>query len=354
MIGYKFIQISKENKTKLMIITPIIIYFTSLFMNNLTVVLLLTYMVLYLAVEYKLPIIPILVSIIIGSNIGGAALPWSDTPAVILTLYTNFNLIDFINKMFVPCVVCIVLLSAYTYIWYRRYPHKRYLPYREKPNINWKEAKIPIILFIVYIIAISFAPFINISIAYVSLVFGGLLLILCKRNPEDIINNLPILDSLVFIIALFIIGGVLENSGILASVANYVISLTNQNQYLITLAVLFIAFIIATFLSAGPATATLLPICISLAPLVPFKLIYAALALGILAGSSMLPWSATGGPILLGETSRFLKEVKVDEEERREIEKIYSMKSYLYFSIPFSLVILFSSAIYLIIYVSLF
>lgn len=353
-VGYKFVSLSKGNKAKLMITIPIIMYITSLFMNNLTVVLLFTYMILYLAIEYRLPIVPVLVSIIIGSNIGGAPLPWSDTPAVILTLYSNFNLLDFLNKMFLPCLIYTLLLSLYTYIWYKLSNRERYLPFREKPDINWKDTRLPIILFILYIIAISIAPFINLSIAYVSLVFGGAILLVSKSNPMDSLNNLPIMDSIIFIVALFLIGGALESSGVLTIIADYIISLTNQNMYLITLAVLFLAFIIATFLSAGPAAATLLPICTSLASLVPFKLIYAALALGILAGSSMLPWSATGGPVLLSETNRFLRNVKMDKEDQETIKEIYNMKSYLSFSVPFSLVILFLSGIYLVLFIKLY
>lgn len=347
-IGYKFVSLSKGNKVKIIVSIPIVMYLTSLFMNNLTVVLLFTYMALYLGVEYKIPIVPLLVSIIIGSNIGGAPLPWADTPAVILTLYSDFNLLDFLNKMFLPCFVYTVLLSVYTYIWYKNFsPHKRYLPFRDEPDVDWKKLKFPIIIFTLYVLSVSIGPFINVSIAYVSLVFGGIALITSKSNPMDTLNNLPIMDSLVFIIALFLIGGALESCGVLKIAADYVISFTNQNSYLITLSVLLIAFVISTLLSAGPAAATLLPICVSLSYLVPFKLIYAALALGILAGSSMLPWSATAGPILLSETNRFLKEVKIDKEDEDEIKKIYDLKSYLLFSMPFSLIILILSSIYL-------
>lgn len=352
-IGYKFITLSKGNKTTIVLSIPILMYLTSLFMNNLTVVLLFTYMVLYLAIEYRLPIVPILVSVVIGSNIGGAPLPWADTPAVVLTLYSDFTLIDFLNKLFIPCLVYIILLSAYTYIWYRYFtPRRRFTPFREKPDVKWKEVKLPLIIFIIYIVGVSIGPFINISISYVSLLFGGIVLLIDKANPMDNLNNLPIMDSLAFIIALFLIGGVLEYSGVLSSIAESVMSLTDKNSTLIMLSVLVLAFVIATLLSAGPAAATLLPICLNLSHLVPFNLIYAALALGILAGSSMFPWSATGGPILLSQTNKFLKEVNLDYEDRKSIEKIYDLKSYLLFSIPFSLIILSLSGIYLVIFSS--
>lgn len=357
-IGYKYISLSKENKIIIMVTIPFLMYFISMFMNNLTVVLLFTYMALYFVIEYKLPVVPLLVSIVIGSNIGGAALPWADTPAVIITLYTDFTLIDFMNKLFIPCFVFTIALCIYTFIWYKKTGiKKREIPFRVKPSVDWKGAIFPIILFILFVISISIAPFYNISIAYISLVFGGLVLFFDRKKAMDALNDLHIMDSISFFIALFIIAGALQSSGILDKAASYIINYTNNSPYLIVLSVLFLSFIISTFLSAGPATATLLPICGVLTVFVPFKLIYAALALGILAGSSMFPWSATGGPILLSQTNEFLKmphlRDEIEEDEKNRIRKINSIKAYIVYSIPFSLFILIISAIYLCIYLNI-
>jgi len=127
----------------------------------------------------------------------------------------------------------------------------------------------------------------------------------------------------------------------------YVQTFTGDNQLLIVLFIMLSAFIIATFLSAGPAAATILPVCLQLSPAVLDKLVYAALALGILAGSSMLPWSATGGPVMLGEVNRFLMQYKGPEAEAERIREIFSLKLYLKFSIPFSMLMLFLSGIFL-------
>lgn len=348
-IGYKFLQFSKSRRIVIIICMPLLMYVTSLFMNNLTVVLLFTSMALCMAMDYKLPIIPLLVSIVIGSNIGGAALPWADTPAVILTLYTDFTLIDFLFKLFIPCFVYSIGLSLYSYLWYRRDKcgnQKGKLIFNNKPVINKQEIKIPAIIFILYIISVSIAPFYKISIAYVSLFFGGILLLLQKRNPMDALNGLQIMDSITFLAALFLMGGILENCGFLKIVADSIMGITGSSSYLIALAVLLIAFCIATLLSAGPAAATLLPICQALESAVPNKFIYVALALGILAGSSMLPWSATGGPILLSEVNRFLKQVD-EVEEKKRIEQIFSLKKYIIFSIPFSVIMLALDIVYI-------
>ena len=143
-----------------MFISGLIYQKNILFMNNLSVVLLFTYTTIYLANQYHIPITPILVSLVVSSNIGGAALPWADTPAVILTLYTDFSLFDFLNKMLFPCFLFIVFLCGYTYIWYRFFSkHWRESPVIKKEPIKWKELRIPLILFVGYIIGLCVGPF---------------------------------------------------------------------------------------------------------------------------------------------------------------------------------------------------
>ena len=147
--------------------------------------------------------------------------------------------------------------------------------------------------------------------------------------------------------------GVLEYLGILKIAVNYIISFTSDNRVLIILCILVCSFIISTFLSAGPAAATILPICAQLQPVIGSNVIFAALALGILAGSSMLPWSATGGPVMLNEVNRYLNHYDLSQDEEIKIRNIYNLKSYISFSIPFSLIILLCSMVYLIVYVSI-
>jgi len=381
LIGHKLISLSKGAKVLTMALILLIIYSTSLFMNNLSVVLLFTFICTEIAIKLKLPIVPLLASVVIASNIGGCPLPWADTPAVILTLYTDFNLIDFLTRLFLPCAILEGLLIAYTIIWVKIQekresikdtsgdygmkpplspnPHKLPIKPPRPPHIhpmviekqlNDNKIKCSVVLFIFLIAGICIGPFINISIAYVSLFFGGLLLAISKENSDDTLNALPILSTLVFIASLFLIAGALEYSGVLKTFVNYIIALSGNDKYLLLLCIMFSAFVIATFLSAGPAAATILPICQQLSPMIGDKLVYVALALGILAGSSMLPWSATGGPIMLSEVNRFLREHRVHPEEHERIKKIFDLKSYIKFSIPFSLCVLVLSALFLAFY----
>lgn len=418
------IKMSKKNKIITIIFLIFITYISSLFMNNLSVVLLFTFICIKIAIELEIPTVPVLVSTIIASNIGGAALPWADTPAVVITLYTDFTLFDFLSMLFLPCLFFAILLIAYlmlyskklnkpniitkanvmdlTYLsndkhyyfelFHRKHPPVPIPPHQEHPPVpiplhqehppvhllkdpshmadpkhskdsnstnndnnninppkNTKQIILTSSLFILLIVGICIAPFVNVSIAVISMFFGSALLLFDRRSPEDAINTLAIMDSIVFISTLFLIGAVLEISGILSMVVDYIIAITGTNRYLIVLVIIMSAFIIATFLSAGPAAATLLPICSQLTLSVDYRIIYTALALGILAGSSTLPWSATGGPIMLGEVNRFLKQKDISYRTKTEVFNIFNLKQYLSFSIPFSLFILCCSILYLLI-----
>ncbi|MCK4258939.1 MAG: anion permease [Halanaerobiales bacterium] len=426
-IGNQFTKLTKGNRMLIITLIPISIYAGSLFMNNLSIILLFTFISLELAVKFNLKIVPLLVSVIIASNIGGAALPWADTPAVVLTIYTDFSLLDFLSKLFLPCSVYIAFLTGYTILWFKflddspnhlpykkiknllqgeinylqnskikHFPQKKPkhprhdkmkpLPHEIKrnpqhgkvqyhsqknvkpprlgkikqifsdeliPNLNhysqlkWIEHKIPILLFIFLILSICIAPFIHVSIAFVGMFYGALLLIINKISPHEILISLPILDPLVFISSLFFIAGALESSGMLTIFVDYILTFSGNDPFLILICIMVSAFVIATFLSAGPAAVTLLPICLQLYPLIPNKLVYAAFALGILAGSSMLPWSATGGPVMLSEIKRFLNQYKGPHKFKEQIQQIFILKKYITFSIPFSFIILILNTIFL-------
>ena len=398
-IGNKLLKLSKGSKTFIIIVLPLVMYVTSLFMNNLSVILIFTFIVLTIVRQFKFPVTPILVACLIASNIGGCPLPWADTPAVIITLYSDFTLFDFLNKLFIPCAIFEGLLILYLFLWYKysnkiklfKSKHSKKNKEKEKslilkatplaplpplpkdetaptppppheppphikaiiPTSKFKRLYWPLIVFGVFIASVCIAPFINVSISYVCMFFIGFTLIFVSNNPGDILNSLDVTDSLVFISSLFMISGVLEHYGVLKTAVNYLLSFTGDNKILILLCILFCSFIIATFLSAGPAAATILPMCAQLVPIIGSNFVFIPLALGILAGSSMLPWSATGGPIMLSEVNRYLYHRKVSKEEKNNIMNIYDLKEYSTFSIPFSLIILLGSAIYISIYMAL-
>lgn len=321
-IGNKLLKLSKGSKTFIIVVLPLVMYVTSLFMNNLSVILIFTFIVLTIVRQFKFKH---------NTKNKEKSLILKATPLAPLPPLPEDEDAPTPPPPHEPP------------------PHiKAIIPKSKFKRLYW-----PLIVFGLFIVGVCIAPFINLSISYVCMFFIGFTLIFVSGNPGDILNSLDVTDSLVFISSLFMISGVLEHYGVLKTAVNYLLSFTGDNKILILLCILFCSFLIATFLSAGPAAATILPMCAQLIPIIGSNFVFVPLALGILAGSSMLPWSATGGPIMLSEVNRYLYHRKVSDEEKNNIMNIYNLKEYAAFSIPFSLIILLGSAIYISIYMAL-
>lgn len=329
----------------------------SLLANNLSVILVLTLVCLRLGSALRLPTIPLLVGTVIASNIGGCPLPWADTPAIVLTTHTDFDITDFLEYVLPPCALLIGLLILYSL---GRTTGNRTTVTRLHELINlesigflagferthWRSATVPAVIFFGLIAGISLAPLHQVPVAYVAAASGALLLLVEGRRAADLLDIPGFIDMSVFISALFLIGGTLEASQVLAVFAKRILTLATVHDTVPLLGVLGLSFAVCTFLSAGPAAITLLPVCSELVPLYG-KVVYAALALGVLAGSSMLPWSATGGPAMLNEASRFLRNEGHEYGDPESLRLLSRFRSYIGFSVPFSFVMLIVSAIWL-------
>jgi len=112
------------------------------------------------------------------------------------------------------------------------------------------------------------------------------------------------LRTTVFMAIILTIAAIVSVTGIVGAVANALVTAT-PDETLLLVALMTLVAIAAGLFSAGPATAAVLPIFITLSrgPLATYgDLVGIAFAASICAGSSMLMHSATAGPTLRGET----------------------------------------------------
>ena len=123
------------------------------------------------------------------------------------------------------------------------------------------------------------------------------------RLGREAIGNYD-LRTTVFMAIILTIAAIVSVTGIVGAVANALVAAT-PDETLLLVALMTLVAIAAGLFSAGPATAAVLPIFITLShgPLASYgDMVGIAFAASICAGSSMLMHSATAGPTLRGET----------------------------------------------------
>lgn len=104
------------------------------------------------------------------------------------------------------------------------------------------------------------------------------------------------LDATLFLFGLFVLVGVVRESGFFAEVAAALLAL-DVDPHARLLALVTVTGVATGLFSAGPSMAAMLEVGRPLTDTVPSEAVYVGLAFGVCAGSSLLLTAATSGPL---------------------------------------------------------
>ena len=108
-VGVKAIRLSKGNLWKLMLILCVFTAITSMFVDNVTIILLMVPVTLSIFRSLKVSPIPFILGQTLASNIGGAATLIGDPPNIIIGSAANIDFTSFFINMAPPVVVTFLL-----------------------------------------------------------------------------------------------------------------------------------------------------------------------------------------------------------------------------------------------------
>jgi Na+/H+ antiporter NhaD/arsenite permease-like protein len=127
--------------------------------------------------------------------------------------------------------------------------------------------------------------------------FGGLSLFLFSGIDRRTMVSRAGFNDILFFIGLFMMVGGLEASGLLLYISKGITTLAFGKPWLLCLILMWSAALLTAFLNAGPTTALFFPIVLGFGLMPPQHIIWWALSLGVLAGSSATIFGATAGPV---------------------------------------------------------
>jgi len=303
LLAYRIYRVAGLNQFKIFVCFILVTYGLSLLINNLTTILVIVPMTINLAGRMRFDPRPLIIGEVIASNLGGASTMVGDFPNMLIAAETGIGFGEFIIYMMPICLILLACLLIYLYRVAERPDDAPMEPGKTlklvRPRISIKEKRaIRRALFILshMIFLFIIAGLISLKPATVAL-FGGLSLFLFSGiDKRQIINKIGFGDILFFT-GLFIVVGSLEASGLLQIVARAITAAAMGQPWLLCLILMWSAALLTAFLSAGPTTALFFPVVLSLGCLPPHHIIWWALSLGVLAGSSATLTGATAGPV---------------------------------------------------------
>lgn len=286
-----------------LVVFSLLTYFVSLFANNLAAMVVILPVTLEHCRVARINPVPLLMAEVVASNLGGASSMVGDFPNMMIASAAHLHFVDFLSGMMVPCLMLLAVMLLF-FQWRRPAlgitirPSPGYRPGTlltaqiTDPYLH----RLGLTVLLLTLLGFLLAEPLGIRPASISLA-AGLVLLLVGKFPKatlfDAING----GDILFFLGLFIIVGGLRAAGVLDGVTWFITTLGAGNSAVELLLLMVVAGLVTLFLNAGPSAAFFIPVAGDMAAYIPGPIVWWALSLGVLAGSSAALTGATAGSV---------------------------------------------------------
>lgn len=341
IVSAKFV---KGEPWKIIVIFSIITAISSALLDNVTTILLIAPITLVITETLEANPIPFLIPLILMANIGGTATLIGDPPNIMIGSATGLGFLDFIINMAPIAIVIFIVTLFLLKLIYKKDLHaseeqkNKIMALNEKLAIKDKTLlKKSIFVLALTVLGFMFHQSFGYESATIALFGAGLLLLMSKIDPEEILIEVE-WPTIFFFTALFILVGGLEEVGAIDFLAEKVLSITHGNMIMTMLLVLWGAAIASAFLDNIPFVATMIPLIKSIGAMsaVSITPLWWALALGACLG---------GNGTLVGASANVIVSGMLEKKGRR-----IGFLNYMKVGFPLMIVSIALSTVYLMVF----
>lgn len=227
------IRATKGSPMKILIALSLLTAVLSALLDNVTTILLIAPVIIFIAKTLKVSPLPLVLSAIFFSNIGGTATLIGDPPNVIIGSAANFSFMDFIVNV-TPAVVFILAASVpIIYFYFRKQLAVSGVNTKQIMKLEPSKAirdhamlkKVFIVFGLTLIGFFTHAVF-HLEAATIALAGAAVLLLLTARHPDDIYKEVE-WGTIFFFLGLFVLVGMLEEVGVITLAAEKILEVTH-------------------------------------------------------------------------------------------------------------------------------
>lgn len=293
-LANELLKFTKGSPIKILFALGLFTAVVSSFLDNVTTVILVMPITFAIAKQLDINPVPILITEIFCSNIGGTATLIGDPPNIIIGSAAGFSFMDFIFELTpVIAVVLLVVLGFLALIFKKNLvtteeKMKKVAEIDNSKTITDKKHMIRSITVLgLVILGFMLHDIIHVETCVVAMVGASILLLFEK--PTEILKEVE-WNTIFFFIGLFIIIGGLEASGGIKLMAEWLLKITNGSQEATAMVILWGSGIISGIIDNIPYTATMSPMLVEIQKAMGADYTYPlwwALSLGACLGGNM-------------------------------------------------------------------
>lgn len=319
LLAMRIASLSQAQPRRLLIYFAIGMYLVSGLVNNLTALLL---VLPILHILLKLMGFPqryvswLLGVLLVACNLGGAATPIGDFPAILLLSSGHMTFVDYLRHAAPPTVLALLVLLALVIGLVR--------PQRSvERDVLTSRLSVAIMGRMYRGVRLDRRRFIPAALLLLAMLLGWTLLpaesgisadLICwlgvaaallinLRYGEDLLRTRVDIEAVLFLLSLFVMVAAVRHSGLFTALSQVLARLPFSPRGQLAV-FLLVAGLLTGLFSAGPSMAGLLEVAHALARHLPPHAVYVGLALSVCAGSSLFLTAATSGPMAQALTER--------------------------------------------------
>ncbi len=260
------IELLKMTKGKPLMVLIVLSFFTavlSAFLDNVTTVILIMPITFVVAKQLDINPVPLLISEIFASNIGGTATLIGDPPNIIIGSAANFSFMDFLSELTIICFIIMCSVIAFLYLCFKKQLHtteEKMASIQEIDNSKTitDYSLLKRSLTVLALVILGFVTHDITHIATCIIAFIGASVLLLFENPEDTFKEVE-WNTIFFFIGLFIIIGAFEAAGGIQLMADWLLKVTAGSQKIASFVILWASGILSGIIDNIPYTATMAP-----------------------------------------------------------------------------------------------
>jgi len=265
-VGIKMGKASKGNMWKLLVMMSVFTAVTSMFIDNVTTILLMIPVTISIFRTFRLSPIPFILAQVLASNIGGTATIIGDPPNIMIGSAANIDFNTFFIHMGptigISLIVSLILFKVFFRKEIKATPQnlEELMSQDEMSFIKDRPLLVKSLLVLFSVIALFVVHgILHIEPSLIALGGAGVLLLISKIKPEKILHEVD-WSTLIFFAGLFITISVGKESGMIDVLAKTALNITAGNPWASFFMVTWVSAIASAFVDNIPFTATMIPL----------------------------------------------------------------------------------------------
>jgi Na+/H+ antiporter NhaD/arsenite permease-like protein len=292
-VAIRSVKIAGGEPYRLLIVLSIVCAVLSAFLDNVTTVVLIAPVTLYIASVLKVSPLPFLIAEILASNIGGTATLIGDPPNVLIGSAAGLGFDAFLVNLAPLTIIVFLIFLGMTRLFFARdfavhaEVRDAVLALDENEVLNDR----PLLRISLMVIGATIGGFLlaqplGLEAGTIALFGAAVLTILARLDAESVLREVE-WPTLFFFVGLFMLVEGVVQVGIIDAVAHGLIELTNGDATVTTLGLIWLSGIASAIVDNIPYTATMIPVVRELgATGIPIEPLWWSLALGACLGGN--------------------------------------------------------------------